>query len=108
MRDDGARFGPRQLLFESGIATMRTFAARGDGVVTLSSRPGHGTTVDVQLGTVVDGPSRPRVAGHGLEAPEAGAAQVAAPRLRLLTGGLTVLDPSEQHRGERVELDLPV
>jgi signal transduction histidine kinase len=57
VRDDGQGFDPDALLFQSGIATMRTFAELSGGELTIESGPGAGTVVRALLRTVPDGPS---------------------------------------------------
>lgn len=63
--DDGLGFDLDALLFESGIATMRSFAAFGGGTVVIESAPGQGTAVRVELSTdppVSARPTQPLVA----------------------------------------------
>ena len=48
--DDGAGFDPRTVLYESGIAAMRSFAAFTNGSVDVDSTPGTGTVVRARLG----------------------------------------------------------
>ena len=57
VRDDGIGFDPDAVLFASGLASMRTFAAFADGQVHLESQPGAGTEVVavLGLGASVDG-----------------------------------------------------
>jgi signal transduction histidine kinase len=57
VRDDGLGFDRDALLFESGIATMRTFAELSGGELTIESAPGVGTVVRALLRTVPDAPS---------------------------------------------------
>jgi signal transduction histidine kinase len=52
VRDDGVGFAPGAVMFESGIAAMRGFAALGQGRLRIDSRPGHGTRVVARLGDV--------------------------------------------------------
>jgi signal transduction histidine kinase len=47
--DDGRGFDPSAVLHESGIATMRAFAALADAELTVESRPGAGTTVRLEV-----------------------------------------------------------
>ena len=49
VRDDGGGYDPAQVE-ESGIATMRAFAAVVDGSIHVESGPGRGTTVVARLG----------------------------------------------------------
>lgn len=74
--DDGIGFDPDATLFESGIATMRQFAAFNDGAVHITSRRGHGTAVVARLGPEPDAatgsrpvpserPAAPRVTAAG-------------------------------------------
>jgi len=49
VRDDGEGFDPARVE-ESGIATMRAFAAVVDGSIHVESAPGRGTTVVARLG----------------------------------------------------------
>lgn len=79
--DDGVGFDPAALLFESGIAAMRSFAVLGHGVLEIDSAPGAGTRVTARLGDA--------------EAPADGAAvergdQTGRTRLRLLRGAASV------------------
>lgn len=48
--DDGVGFDPDTVLFESGIAAMRGFAALGQGSLSVESAPGWGTRVTARLG----------------------------------------------------------
>lgn len=61
--DDGIGFDPTDLLFESGLATMRLFASLGQGTVRIDRRPDGGTRVQAVLGaheaSVVDDPTPP-------------------------------------------------
>jgi signal transduction histidine kinase len=52
VRDDGVGFDPDDVLFESGIATMRLFAGLGRGILDITSAPNEGTIVHVLLGVV--------------------------------------------------------
>ncbi len=61
--DDGDGFDPAAVRRESGIATMRSFAALAGATFTVDSRPGEGTTVRVRFGDAGDGPRDP-VAGR--------------------------------------------
>jgi len=54
VRDDGVGFDPDDVLFESGIATMRMFAGLNRGRVSIESAPGDGTVVRVTLGVTDD------------------------------------------------------
>lgn len=88
--DDGVGFDPGAVLFESGIAVMRSFAVLGQGTLAIDSAPGRGTRVTARLG-VADGASTPR-GGPGPDDPggeeAAGAGEgKPSPRLRLLVGG---------------------
>ena len=59
--DDGDGFDPAAVRRESGIATMRSFAALAGATFTVDSRPGDGTTVRVRFGDAAGGgPPRPR------------------------------------------------
>jgi signal transduction histidine kinase len=53
--DDGIGFEPSEVLYESGISTMRMFAGLDRGVLEITSAPGAGTIVHVTLG-VLDEP----------------------------------------------------
>ncbi|HEY8526314.1 MAG TPA: ATP-binding protein [Acidimicrobiales bacterium] len=59
--DDGVGFDTGAVMFESGIATMRSFAELADGQVTVESAPGAGTVVTAVLGDGVasGGPAPP-------------------------------------------------
>ncbi|HMG44968.1 MAG TPA: ATP-binding protein [Acidimicrobiales bacterium] len=48
--DDGVGFDPHTVLYESGIAAMRSFAAFTNGSVDVDSAPGTGTVVRARLG----------------------------------------------------------
>lgn len=48
--DDGVGFDPRTVLYESGIAAMRSFAAFTNGSVDVESSPAAGTVVRARLG----------------------------------------------------------
>jgi signal transduction histidine kinase len=48
--DDGGGFDPGALMFESGIAAMRSFAQLGQGSLEIDSAPGRGTRVTARLG----------------------------------------------------------
>jgi signal transduction histidine kinase len=50
VEDDGVGFDPGSVMFESGIATMRSFADLAQGQLTIESSPGLGTTVIAVLG----------------------------------------------------------
>jgi signal transduction histidine kinase len=65
VRDDGRGFEPDALLFESGIATMRTFAELSGGGLTIESGPGSGAVVRALLKTVPDGPADRADASEG-------------------------------------------
>lgn len=54
VEDDGRGFDPDALLFESGLATMRSFTDLHGGSLTVTSAPGSGTSVVAALG---DGPA---------------------------------------------------
>lgn len=75
--DDGVGFDPSALLFESGIAAMRSFAVLGHGVLDVDSAPGAGTRVTARLGD------------PGAAADEAGG-EAGRPELRLLRGATSV------------------
>ena len=77
--DDGRGFDPDALLYESGLATMRSFTDLSGGSLTLTSAPGAGTSVVAALG---EGP-----------APVATAAAVSATS--------TPATPSDPRRGTR-------
>lgn len=53
VEDDGVGFDPGSVMFESGIATMRSFADLAQGQLTIESSPGAGTTVTAVLGEEV-------------------------------------------------------
>jgi signal transduction histidine kinase len=76
VRDDGVGFDPDALLFESGIATMRTFAELSGGELTIDSAPGEGTAVRALLRTVPDAPApesdAARSRGHLRVVPDVG------------------------------------
>ena len=80
--DDGVGFRPDGLMFESGIAAMRSFAELGQGHLAIDSAPGGGTTVTARLGEGAG--HRARFAGvpptGGMPATDARP----APRLRLV------------------------
>lgn len=69
--DDGVGFRPDELMFESGIAAMRSFAELGQGRRVIDSAPGGGTTVTARLGE-----------GTGLRARPPGCCRRAAARPR--------------------------
>ncbi len=50
VEDDGIGFEPQTTLFESGIATMRSFAHLAGGEIEITSRAGHGTVVSGLFG----------------------------------------------------------
>lgn len=50
VEDDGVGFDPASVMFESGIATMRSFAELAQGQLTIDSSPGGGATVVAVLG----------------------------------------------------------
>src|SRR5262245_9438512 len=50
VRDDGEGFDPDTVAEGPGIVSMRASAAVVGGTVTVTSRPGEGTTVDARLG----------------------------------------------------------
>jgi signal transduction histidine kinase len=77
VEDDGVGFDPQAILFESGIATMRTFAALAQGQVAIESEPGRGTTVVAVLGGHI-GPGSVSGAGPG------GAGEVRRRHLRIV------------------------
>ncbi len=54
VEDDGRGFDPDALLFESGLATMRSFTDLHGGSLVVTSAPGAGTSVVAALG---DGPA---------------------------------------------------
>jgi signal transduction histidine kinase len=82
--DDGVGFDPAAVLFESGIAAMRSFALLGQGSITIDSAPGRGTRVSARLGEA----TADVAAGDGW--PEA--EEAARPRLHLLPGERTSVD----------------
>jgi signal transduction histidine kinase len=53
IEDDGVGFDPGSVMFESGIATMRSFADLAQGQLTIESSPGSGATVIAVLGEQV-------------------------------------------------------
>ena len=70
--DDGVGFDPATVMFESGIAAMRSFALLGQGSLHIDSAPGTGTRVTARLGgkraddpsdsvQTADEPPRPRL-----------------------------------------------
>ncbi|HEX2562671.1 MAG TPA: ATP-binding protein [Acidimicrobiales bacterium] len=88
--DDGVGFDPGTVLFESGIAVMRSFAGLGQGTLSIESAPGRGTRVTARLGVADGAPTPP--GGPGPDDP--GGEEIAgagegkpSPRLRLLVGG---------------------
>lgn len=101
--DDGVGFVPDQLLFESGIAAMRSFAELGQGSLAIDSAPGRGTTVTARLGHGAGGAAhRPGSPGAGApgatvdEGPGCG-----RPRLRVV--GSTAADsPALPGTGSRI------
>ncbi|MBN2622887.1 MAG: hypothetical protein JXA83_05955, partial [Acidimicrobiales bacterium] len=76
--DDGVGFDPAAALFESGIGAMRSFAALGQGTLTIESAPAEGTRVVARLG-VGEAPGDD-------QAEQVAAGPDGVPRLRLLTG----------------------
>ena len=74
--DDGVGFDPSRVLFESGIASMRSFAALGQGTLTVDSSPGGGTRVTARLGALDPGTRVPPEAADDEDA--------SRPLLRLL------------------------
>ncbi len=84
--DDGVGFAPEAVLFESGIAAMRGFAALGQGSLRIESRPGEGTRVVARLGDVPVPPATAGVgaAGDGPSPPTPAAGLRAAAGLRLV------------------------
>ena len=91
--DDGVGFDPGTVLFESGIAVMRSFAGLGQGTLAIDSAPGRGTRVTARLGVADGAPTRPGGPGPGDPGGEevAGAGRGASPRLLLRPqlGGLS-------------------
>lgn len=81
--DDGVGFDPDTVLFESGIAAMRGFAALGQGSLTVHSAPGRGTRVVARLGGL-DATAEDRAAVVDVSGVPADAAGGARPHLRLL------------------------
>ncbi len=79
VEDDGDGFDPETALFESGIATMRSFAALSQGHVAVQSAPGKGTVVLARLGG--DLPTEP-----GDQAEQADPAEPADQTERLVPG----------------------
>ena len=53
--DDGVGFDPANVLYESGIKAMRSFAAFTNGTVEVTSAPGEGTVVRARLGQAATG-----------------------------------------------------
>ena len=84
--DDGVGFAPEAVLFESGIAAIRGFAALGQGSLRIESRPGEGTRVVARLGDVPVPPATAGVgaAGDGPSPPTPAAGLRAAAGLRLV------------------------
>jgi len=82
--DDGIGFDPDAVLFESGIAAMRGFAALGQGSLRLESRRGRGTRVVARLGDVPAAGGAPRGPESVVAARPATAEPAASPRLRLV------------------------
>jgi signal transduction histidine kinase len=80
--DDGVGFEPSGVLFESGIAAMRSFALLGQGSLSVDSAPGRGTRVTARLG---DEHQPADVSSDGRSAEESG-----RPRLRLLVADRSV------------------
>ena len=76
--DDGVRFDPDGVMFEPGIASMRSFAVLGQGTLTVDSSPGSGTRVTARLGALDPGTSVPSDSPEDADTPR--------PRLRLLRG----------------------
>lgn len=74
--DDGVGFDPSRVMFESGIASMRSFAVLGQGTLTVDSAPGRGTRVTARLGALDPDPQA------AADPPDDVVA--ARPRLRLL------------------------
>ncbi len=84
--DDGVGFDPGAVLFESGIAAMRGFAALGQGSLRIESRPGQGTRVVARLGDAPSAAPAAGVSGGGdgrTPAPRPGD-RPASPALRLV------------------------
>jgi signal transduction histidine kinase len=63
--DDGVGFEPSEVMFESGIAAMRSFAQLGQGSMRIDSAPGRGTRVTARLGE----PGAPPEGSSGDDAP---------------------------------------
>jgi len=62
VEDNGRGFDPADILFESGIATMKSFAALGGGDLNIASAPGTGTAVVVTgLGACSGGAGAPQL-----------------------------------------------
>ena len=57
--DDGDGFDPAAVRHESGLATMRNFAALAGADLHVESRPGDGTTARVRFGAAVNDRSGP-------------------------------------------------
>lgn len=76
--DDGVGFDPAAARLESGIGAMRSFAALGQGTLTIESAPAQGPRVVARLG-VGEAPGDDQA--EPVEASPDG-----VPRLRLLTG----------------------
>jgi signal transduction histidine kinase len=80
--DNGVGFEPSAVLFESGIAAMRSFALLGQGSLSVDSAPGRGTRVTARLG---DEHQPADISPDGRSAEELG-----RPRLRLLVADRSV------------------
>jgi signal transduction histidine kinase len=90
VEDDGDGFDPDTALFESGIATMRSFAALSGGHITVRSARGAGTVVVARLGGDDPddlAPAAPVTPRPEREAGAAGPVEADAPRLRLVPAG---------------------
>ena len=101
VEDDGDGFDPGAALFESGIATMRSFAALSGGHLEVHSAAGAGTVVVARLGgdedadhpapepvDDIDLTERRGDADEGAEPDDARTRDSASRRLRLVSGGL--------------------
>jgi signal transduction histidine kinase len=58
--DDGVGFDPGTTRERTGIATMRVFAGLGRGALTITTAPGHGTTMRATLRPTASEPPQPR------------------------------------------------
>jgi len=92
--DDGIGFDPSRLMFESGIAAMRSFAELGQGSLAVASTPGRGTTVTARLGDAPTAGEAAAPVGVPATGPEvAPTAPADGPRLRLVRSAPSVVEP---------------